>query len=120
MENSIGSKIRNIRNILGLTQTEFAEKLGYSYSLISKVEAGTRKAPDRLIKLISSTFNTDLADTASETDCDTSIEELIMYIKDTDALNNTEKAFLTSYLELTPEKRKVISDFLKTFAYHQL
>ena len=45
MENSIGSKIRNIRNILGLSQTEFAEKLGYSCSLISKVEAGTRKAP---------------------------------------------------------------------------
>lgn len=114
-ENNIGSKIRDIRIMLGLSQTEFAVKLGYSCSLISKIEAGQRRAPDRLIKLISSTFDTNLANPDDGMEHVRTTQELINFINDSDELNSIEKSFFNSYLRLTPQKRMAVCELLMSF-----
>ena len=55
--NDIGSRVKELRLSLGLTQEEFGEKIGLKKSGISNIENGTRNLSIRNIKLISKTFN---------------------------------------------------------------
>ena len=60
MENEIISRIKAIRKDLKLSQSAFAEKLGYTRGKIENIELG-RVAPTKLfLQQISSTFNIDL------------------------------------------------------------
>ena len=49
--------LKFIRGRLGLTQQEFAEKLGYSVSYIQKIEQGTLPITQDFIKNFDKTFN---------------------------------------------------------------
>jgi len=49
---NIASKIKTARESAGLTQEEFAAKVGYSKSAIQKFEAGRRTPPARAIAAI--------------------------------------------------------------------
>ena len=49
-------RIRTIRKKLGLTQMEFAEKLGKSWRTIQDWEAGKRNIPEPELRLISQIF----------------------------------------------------------------
>jgi len=53
----IGQRILTLRKTLKLTQEEFAQKLGFSHSHLSKVEQGKSHPTERLLKLIEQTFN---------------------------------------------------------------
>lgn len=50
-------RIKEIRKILNLNQSEFAEKIGLSQSTLAMIEVGKRTFSDKHIKLICSTFN---------------------------------------------------------------
>ena len=57
-ENTILSqRIIEIRKALDLTQVEFADDLKISQSHVGALEKGTRKIPERIIKLICFTYN---------------------------------------------------------------
>ena len=58
MEN-IGQRIKQLRKMLGLTQKEFAEKIGKSTISIAKWEAGDRTPDESTLKLIAKEFNID-------------------------------------------------------------
>lgn len=47
-----GSEIREIREGMGLSREKFAQMVGYSYSLIHKIETGERETPKVLTKLL--------------------------------------------------------------------
>ena len=56
----IDKNIKELRCSLGLTQEEFAEKLGVSRSVITNLEYGRLQSPEKkmpLFRLISSTFS---------------------------------------------------------------
>ena len=53
----IGERIREIRTVLGLTQTEFANKVGITPSGLSQIESGKRKPSYDTIQKIIETFN---------------------------------------------------------------
>ena len=38
----IGKRIQNLRNLKGLTQQELADEIGYTLSMVGKVESGAR------------------------------------------------------------------------------
>ncbi len=59
MEN-IGQRIKQLRKMLGLTQKEFAEKIGKATISISKWEAGDRTPDESTLRLISQTFGVNL------------------------------------------------------------
>lgn len=53
---NIGERIRELREILGLTQKEFGEKIGKSRNAVTNWEIGRRNIDETTIKLISKTF----------------------------------------------------------------
>jgi transcriptional regulator with XRE-family HTH domain len=54
---SINNNFLNIRKILGLNQTEFADKLETSQNLISKYEKGQVELPFKIINNLNKVFN---------------------------------------------------------------
>ena len=51
-----GQRLKHLIKALGLTQAEFARKLGVSRSLITEYISGRRSIPDKTLRLISHTF----------------------------------------------------------------
>jgi repressor LexA len=52
----IGKRIRELREVLGLTQKQFGEKIGKSWRTVQDWEAGKSSIPDHTLRFISSTF----------------------------------------------------------------
>ena len=50
-------RFKAARKALGLTQVEFAEKLGMTQAGISAIESGRVKTSDRMIQILSTTFS---------------------------------------------------------------
>jgi len=51
------TRIKRIRNILNISQNEFAKRLGISQSTLAMIEVNKRNFSDKHIKLICSEFN---------------------------------------------------------------
>jgi transcriptional regulator with XRE-family HTH domain len=56
MDNEKGVRIANVRKKLGLTQSQFAEKIGLKFSAISMIELGKAPLTEANIRLICLTF----------------------------------------------------------------
>mgnify|MGYP000245307194 FL=1 len=54
---NIGERIRILRKQLGLTQTEFAEKICITQSHLASNETGKRQVTDRTIQLVCNEFD---------------------------------------------------------------
>jgi transcriptional regulator with XRE-family HTH domain len=55
-DKSVNQRLLEARKLLGLPQTQFAEKIKVSYGYVASLEIGKRKVNDRIIKLVSMTF----------------------------------------------------------------
>ncbi|MFZ8787993.1 helix-turn-helix domain-containing protein, partial [Thermocrinis sp.] len=53
---TIGERIQHLRKALGLTQTEFASRIGLTYKMLGLYERGKYTPSEKVLKLISSTF----------------------------------------------------------------
>lgn len=53
----INERVRILRKHFGLTQKEFAEKLGFKQNSIAQIEIGNRTPSDKLIRIICDTFS---------------------------------------------------------------
>lgn len=53
---SVNQRIKQVRNVLGLSQAKFAKGISISNGYIAEIELENRKANDRIIKLISSVY----------------------------------------------------------------
>lgn len=54
-----GTRIKQLRQALGLTQSKFAERISISTSYVAEMELGNKKANDRTIRLISTEWGVD-------------------------------------------------------------
>lgn len=54
---TINQRIKELRQSLCLSQAKFAKEISISNGYIAGIELGNRKVNDRLVKLISVTFN---------------------------------------------------------------
>jgi len=52
----IGERIRFLRKSMGLTQKEFAKKIGITQGYLTEVESGKKQPSEKVLKLISHTF----------------------------------------------------------------
>lgn len=57
MSLTMGNKIKNLREKAGMSQTELADKLGLSKSVISAYEKGIRKPSFKVLPLLAKTLN---------------------------------------------------------------
>ena len=60
MEKTIGERIKKLRKVLKMTQSEFAEAMGISRSYITEIERGAKIPTEKILYLISRTFNVSL------------------------------------------------------------
>ena len=56
METNFGTKIKELRDASGMTQTELAERIGVSKSVISAYEKGIRNPSHKVIQSIAEVF----------------------------------------------------------------
>lgn len=110
------ARIREIRKTLNLTQEQFSSKLGVKRSAISQIEKGFNQISDQMVKSICLAYN------VNENWLRTGNGEMFIETKDS-FLDSISKQFnleeldvkiLESYIDLPPEKRQVIKDYLKS------
>ncbi len=58
MENKFGTRIKELRDASGMTQTELAERIGVSKSVISAYEKGIRNPSHKVIQSVAEVFGT--------------------------------------------------------------
>lgn len=112
------NRLKELRNTLGLSQKDFATSLGLGQSTLGMMEVGKRDIVDRHIKTICALYN------VNEIWFRTGKGE--MFIKSSDSLINklgkvhsltdTELAIVQAFLDLTPENRQAVVNYIKTAA----
>ena len=93
---NIGNRIKNVRKVLALQQTEFAKEIGISQSTISSYEKNLRNPPVSVLKQIADIYNINLD-----------------YL-----LNNEEPILLNEKVEnlkLPSDKAKFFDEFCKVY-----
>ena len=114
----MGERIKQIRLAAGLTQLQFAERIGLSRNFIAVIETSDRKPSDRTISDICREFGVSLAwlqDGVGEMYVQRSAnEELGLLVADimSDADDSFRKRFISLLMALPPEKWAVIEDFV--------
>lgn len=108
--NNIGDRIKEVRNSLGMTQSDFGERIGLKQAGIGQMENGSRNVTERTIILICSTFgineewlrtgNGDMHVTPSTFSLDEYAQQK--------GLTDLEFDIVKSYMELDPDVRKAI------------
>lgn len=59
MNETVGTRIRKARKLLGLSGEAFGSRIGLSKGALSNIERGTNGASERTLKLICSTYSID-------------------------------------------------------------
>ncbi|MDR2073230.1 MAG: helix-turn-helix transcriptional regulator [Spirochaetaceae bacterium] len=109
-ENSVNRRIAALRHALKLTQVEFAKQILISNGFIAAIEVGKRKANDRLLRLMGTTFG------VSEEWLKTGAGD--MFLKDTvPAYKFTEMEAL--YKILAPPLQDLVLDMVRKLAEYQ-
>lgn len=123
----IGKRIKKLRKMEGLTQTEFGERIGVKGNTVTGYENGTRRPSDSVLNYICLVFN------VNQTWLRTGKEDTYIPVPDyrnaletllsEEHCSNMEVRFLRSYFGLKRNERKAFCELLtKMFpeAIHQI
>lgn len=112
----MNNRIKELRKTIGLSQKDFGEKIGISDPAVSKIEKGTNIPSEQTIKSICREFNVNYAwlmegigDMFSDLP-----ETLIDEVAEEYELDDLDKLLVKRYMQLPPEKRKVIKEYLES------
>lgn len=107
-----------LRKLLNLSQQAFGEKIKLSKSAISTIEKGTRGITDRTIELVCTQFDvneewlrTGEGDIFKKPD---NLLELLGF--EITSMSDMEIEFLTNFLKLPQDKRKLAISYLQALA----
>lgn len=109
-------RIKKIRKTLGLSGEKFGENIGLKRSSISQLETGINNPTDQVIKSICLAYNVN-EDWLRTGEGDMFIENKESFLESISKQFNLEDLdikILESYVNLSPDKRKVIKDYLKS------
>lgn len=111
----VNRRIKDIRLAIGLTQTQFADRLGIRQSSLSAIENEvTETVDERNIRIICKEFNVN-EDWLRNGDGEMfkTEERLLTLIADKlDDLDELDKKIISEYLKLAPRQRKIMKDFI--------
>lgn len=111
-------RLRELRKHYKLSQTEFAEKLGVTRSVIKNLELGVVEIKEHMLKLIAATFNVNeewLRNGTGEMLIQTPkniLEELVA----AHGLTEKETAIVSAFLDLSPAGRSAIIEYVEKAA----
>jgi transcriptional regulator with XRE-family HTH domain len=109
-----GERVKELRNALNLTQTEFGSRIGVSRNSVASYESGVRNMNDYILKNICRTFNADYFWlTEGKGDMfldvpDNTIDELIEEYQ----INPNQKPLIKAYLKSSEETKERLLDFI--------
>lgn len=113
----MNERIKQIRRELGLTQTEFAERIGLKQNSIALIESGKRNISDQAVLSICREYGINeewLRTGLGNQKCE-SINP-IDKLADRYTLSGFDKVFIEKYVNLAPSKRKIVMDFIMDVA----
>lgn len=104
---SIGQRIVKLRKALGLTQREFAGKIGINHAYLSRIEQGIQRIGMKTLERICETFSVDLSYfLVTENEKETLKK----------ASNNQDlRKFVEEFYQLASNEQKIILEVLNMF-----
>lgn len=111
----MNDRLRLLRNALHLSQEEFGKRVGVTKTAISRLESGSNRITDRMLKLISREFNVDIDW------LETGRGEMFLPISD-DALDDfavefglsdIAKEFIGEFVKFPPSEQEELLGFLR-------
>ena len=110
------TRIREVRKTLNLTQEQFSSKIGVKRSAISQIEQGFNQISEQMIKTICLAYNVneDWLRTGEGNMFVETKESFLESVSKQFNLEDLDIKILESYVNLSPDKRKVIKDYLKS------
>lgn len=116
---SINARVREVRKVLKLNQTEFGQRIGLKNGAISWIEKSGNTVTEQNIKLICEKFHvgkswllTGEGDMFVETE-----ETMLSTFADKYQLSPAEREIARYCLELTPEQRAEVLEHIKALAH---
>ena len=112
------SRMKLLRKTLDLSMEKFGEKIGLTKASISKIESGATPLTQKNIKLICSVYSVDyfwLTEGEGEMFLEFPDVAIDMIVEDYN-LDETDRAFLETYINANADERKYLKTFLQTFA----
>lgn len=109
------NKIRQIRNALGLNQSEFGEKLGVSRSVIVNAELGRANINDLFVNHLIEVYNVnpEWFKTGNGDMFLKSSSSLIDLLAKEHNLSALDRSILESFLDLSPDQRQAVITIIK-------
>lgn len=115
----MNERIKELREQLGLSQEEFGVKIGLAKSSVSNIEKGTRAVSERHVKLLCSEYGASevwLREGKGSMFAQTDDEAYLVRIAKNNSLDPLIMGIVKTYVELTPENKKILTDFVLTVA----
>lgn len=112
----MNTRIKYLRKTIGLSQREFGKKIGVGDTAISKIEKGENAPSEQTLKSICREYNVNyfwLVDGVGDMFSDLP-ETLIDEIADEYDLDNLDVLIVKRYMQLSPDKRKIIKEYLES------
>lgn len=106
----MNERIKQLRKTLGVTQQEFAERIGVKRNTIAQYETGRNEPIGSVLNLICKEYNVNpdwLRNGSGEMFIEPAIFSLDEYAQ-ANKLNKTEISIIRGFMELNPDTRKAI------------
>ncbi|HJC16019.1 MAG TPA: helix-turn-helix domain-containing protein [Candidatus Fusicatenibacter intestinigallinarum] len=111
-----GQRVRELRKALDLTLEKFGNSLGVGKTAISKIEKGENNLTEQMAKAICREFRVNyfwLTEGKGEMFSGTP-QDVVDEIAEDYHLDDIDKKIIEKYLELSPEQRQIIKEYLKS------
>ena len=111
---TIGSRIKALRNTLEMTQKEFGNKIAVAQTYLSQMEKGDRDVTEKILLLICNLFpvNENWLRTGQGTMLLETKDSFIDTLMQKYSLDELDKRMIQCYLDLTQNQRAVIKDYI--------
>lgn len=113
---NINYRIKKLRIILNMNQTEFAKKLGVTQPSLSDIEKGkTLNIDERNIKIMCTVFNVneDWLRTGEGEMFKSEGDFIDLVISSLDNLDEMDKKFISTYIKLNPKHKEIFKKFIR-------
>lgn len=114
--NKTKERIKSLRESLGLSQEEFGKRIGSARNTIANYELGRRNPSNTVLNAICRTYNANyewLANGNGDMFSNTPTS-VVDEIAEEFNLDEVDKNIIAKYLELSPDQRKVLKEYLKS------